>query len=93
MNTTNLISLFIILSCLFFWWQDRRNIKYNHFLVAKTVVETLIMQSHRENRIHAILANDMIEKLRPAVKGKRRRRELDQLLILWRSKFKHLFND
>lgn len=65
--------------------------KKNAFNDALNQVEDAIMQSDRNNRFDAIKTNDMIEYLEKLSFCKYTSRQTEQMIIFWKSKFKHLF--
>lgn len=66
-------------------WQNHR--KYTRLF---QTAEGYIMRADRTNGWHAIRANTHIDNIRKYSNGRHRRRKLDGLVILWKSKFAHL---
>lgn len=90
-----IILIAIIITQSFFiiraWLQERR--RKNIELDAEMIkAETYIMSSDRDNSFAALRADCMIKAIKEKSKSKERRRQTEQLVILWKSKFIHLFN-
>lgn len=54
-------------------------------------IETMIMNSDRNSRFAACAADDLIEELERKSFCKATHQQVNQLKILWRSKFAHLY--
>lgn len=62
------------------------------FKKAKQDAESFIMNADRNNAWHGVKASDLVYKVRRYCTGRKRHRDLDGLMMLWRSKFAQHFN-